>query len=272
MTATGGAPANILVGRDITVTFGGLVALSEVNVQVPEATIVGLIGPNGAGKSTLIGVLSGFIKPQHGSVLMEGTDVTKRRPEQRSRHGLARTFQQPELFAGLTVREHLILSWRVQFDRNRLWSDLVNGQGWMSPAMTESHRVDYILDHLKITSIRDAPVTALPLGLSRLVEVARALAASPKVVLLDEPFSGLDAEESETLAETLCDLATDEGVSFLLVDHDVDIVLARATQVMVLDFGQVIAVGTPAEVRSDDNVRAAYLGDHVGADEKVRGA
>jgi branched-chain amino acid transport system ATP-binding protein len=270
MTPTAGAPANILVGRDISVKFGGLVVLSGVCIEVPEATIVGLIGPNGAGKSTLIGVLSGLIKPEFGSVLMQGTDVTKQRPEQRARHGLARTFQQPELFAGLTVREHLILSWRVQFDRKRLWSDLLNLRGWMTPATTESDRIDYLLDRLKIADISHAPVTALPLGLSRLVEVGRALAASPKVVLLDEPLSGLDAGESETLAGALRDLVADEGVSFLLIDHDVDIVLAQATRVVVLDFGQVIANGSPAEVRSDDCVRAAYLGDAIGVGEGVR--
>jgi branched-chain amino acid transport system ATP-binding protein len=261
----------VLVGHDICVRFGGLVALSEVNIEIPEAAIVGLIGPNGAGKSTLIGVLSGFITPDRGTVLMGGIDITKMRPGQRARHGLARTFQQPELFAGLSVREHLILSWRVQFDHKRMWGDLINARVWRAPTAGENHRIDYLVDRLGLKAIRDAPVTALPLGLSRLVEVARSLAASPKVILLDEPLSGLDADESETLAATLFDLVSDEGVSFLLVDHDVDIVLARSSHVVVLDFGQVIATGPPALVRANEAVRSAYLGDDVGTNTGAHG-
>jgi branched-chain amino acid transport system ATP-binding protein len=256
--------APVLAGEGISVRFGGLKALSGVDIAVPARSIVGLIGPNGAGKSTLINVLSGLQAPTSGRVFIDGADVTSAATQQRARMGLARTFQQPELFAGLSVREHLVLAWRVRFDRSRMWRDLVDGRAWRKPRAEEDRRVDDLIQRLGLGPIGNAPVAALPLGYSRLVEVGRALAGSPKVVLLDEPLSGLDGEESERLAEVLMSLVDDEGVSFLLVDHDVDKVLARSRHVVVLDFGEVITAGTSDEVRTSDLVRAAYLGDDVG--------
>jgi branched-chain amino acid transport system ATP-binding protein len=261
--------APVLTGEGIFVRFGGLQALSNVSVEVPGQAIVGLIGPNGAGKSTLIEVLSGLLAPTTGRVLLDGVDVTSQSAQQRARRGLARTFQQPELFAGLSIREHLMLAWRIRHDRARMWKDLVFGRAWQRPRRDENERVDQLLESLGLTRLGHAPVAALPLGYSRLVEIGRALAASPKVVLLDEPLSGLDGQESEQLAEILYELVGSEGVSFLLVDHDVDIVLERSARVMVLDFGEVITVGTAAEVRSNELVRTAYLGDSADSDKKV---
>jgi branched-chain amino acid transport system ATP-binding protein len=263
------APAPLLSGEGISVRFRGLKALDSVSIEVPRQAIVGLIGPNGAGKSTLIGVLSGLLVPSDGRVILDGVDVTAESAQQRARRGLARTFQQPELFAGLSIREHLMLAWRVRHDRARMWKDLLLGQAWRRPGHEENERVDQLLDSLGLTGLGHAPVAALPLGYSRLVEVGRALAASPKVVLLDEPLSGLDDQESERLAQILYGLVRGEGVSFLLVDHDVDIVLERSARIMVLDLGAVVTVGTAAEVRSDERVRAAYLGDSVASDKKA---
>jgi branched-chain amino acid transport system ATP-binding protein len=255
--------APVLEGRDITVHFGGLTALSNVSVEVPKATIVGLIGPNGAGKSTLLGVLSGLLQPQTGRVFLGGVDVTSLSGYKRARRGLARTFQHPELYSGLSVRGHLSLAWRMRFDRRRLWTDLVDGKAWRAPRSEENGRVDDLLTQLGLQQVADAPVTGLPLGTGRLIEVGRALAASPNVVLLDEPLSGLDKFESERLAALIFDIASDEGVSFLLIDHDVDTVLMRSSTVVVLDFGEVIAVGAPAELRKSEVVRSAYFGDEI---------
>jgi branched-chain amino acid transport system ATP-binding protein len=260
--------APLLAGEGISVRFGGLQALSDVSIEVPRQAIVGLIGPNGAGKSTLIGVLSGLLAPSSGRVSLGGVDVTSESAQARARRGLARTFQQPELFAGLSIREHLMLAWRVRHDRARIWQDLLLGRAWQRPRRDENERVDQLLESLGLARLGHAPVAALPLGYSRLVEIGRALAASPKVVLLDEPLSGLDGQESEQVAEILYGLVGSEGVSFLLVDHDVDTVLERSARVMVLDFGEVITVGTAAEVRSNELVRAAYLGDSVGSDKE----
>lgn len=256
--------APILAARDISVRFGGVSALTEVDIEVAPEAIVGLIGPNGAGKTTLLSVLSGLRRPRGGQVFLEGMDVTDVPAHRRARAGLARTFQLPELFAGLTVREHLSLPWRLRFDRSRLWRDLVNARGWRRPPSSERERVGELLEWLGLTRLAGAPVAGLSLGHSRLVEVGRALAGSPKVVLLDEPLSGLDAAESVHLAMTLHRLVDNEKVSFLLVDHDVDLVLARSTRVFVLDFGELIAHGTSEEIRNNEAVRIAYLGSKVG--------
>jgi ABC-type branched-subunit amino acid transport system ATPase component len=266
MTTTVEAPttAPVLAAENITVRFGGLVALSEVRLEVPANTMVGLIGPNGAGKSTLLGVLSGLIRPQSGRVFLESAEVTGEPVHKRARRGLARTFQQVELFAGLTVGEHLMIAWRNRFHPARQWRDFLDGRAWRGPDPNEWARVDYLLGRLGLQEVSDEPVTGLPLGLCRLVEVGRALASSPKIVLLDEPFSGLDSAESEQLAATLTDLMASEKVAFLLVDHDVNTVLSRASRVIAVDAGRVIAAGTPAQIRADQQVRTAYLGDDVG--------
>jgi branched-chain amino acid transport system ATP-binding protein len=257
--------STVLVGENISVSFGGVKALTDVSIQVPGQSIVGLIGPNGAGKSTLLGVLSGLLRPRQGRVYIEGTDVTRLAAHKRARRGLARTYQLPELYAGLNVRDHLVLAYRLRYERSRMWRDLVDGRGWRRASAAENERVGNLLEWLGLTTLQSSAVAALPLGYSRLVEVGRALAGSPRVVLLDEPLSGLDGKESEALAVTLHDLVQRERVSFLLIDHDVDTVLARSADVVVMEFGRVIARGAPAEIRQSDVVREAYLGDSVDA-------
>jgi branched-chain amino acid transport system ATP-binding protein len=262
-----GTEAPVLEARDVTVRFGGLTALDAVSVEVPPATIVGLVGPNGAGKTTLFGVLSGLLRPQEGDVFLAGQRVTRAAPAKRARLGLARTFQQLELFLGLTVREHVVLGYRVRAQRPRLWTDLLTA-GALHPASAgERERVDRLLDLLGLRAVADTPAAALPLGIARRVEVARALATGPQVVLLDEPSSGLDAAETAQLASALRTVVDEEQVSMLLVEHDVAMVLGLSSQVAVLDFGVRIAYGTPDEIRRDPTVRSAYLGD----DESVSG-
>ena len=251
----------VLAGRSISVRFGGLAALEDVDIEVPSGTIVGLVGPNGAGKTTLFGVLSGLLRPAAGRVELMGADVTNRSPQARARMGMARTFQHLELFHDLTVRQHVVLAYRVRHAYKRLWSDLIDLRGWRRPPVAEDERVDGLVSLLGLEGVAQIPVAALPLGTTRRVEVARALAASTAVLLLDEPSSGLDTRETEQLAQVLRTVVETEGVGILLVEHDVGMVLGLSSMVTVLDFGRCIAVGTPDEIRVDEHVRAAYLGD-----------
>jgi ABC-type branched-subunit amino acid transport system ATPase component len=251
----------LLSASGVSVSFGGLKALSDVSVNVPKGTIIGLVGPNGAGKSTLFGVLSGLLRPNTGRVRLTGTDVTTASAQSRARMGLARTFQQPELFMGLTVREHLVLAYRVRHARSRLWKDIFTGASLRRPGTDEKARVDGLLDLLSLTEVSGHLADALPLGTSRLLEVGRALATSPLVVLLDEPLSGLDVHEAERLAAALRRTVSEEKVSLLLVEHDVGMVLSLSNHIYVLDFGVLIAEGPPEQIRVDPQVRAAYLGD-----------
>jgi ABC-type branched-subunit amino acid transport system ATPase component len=250
-----------LEATGVTVRFGGLVALNDVGIKVPPATIVGLVGPNGAGKTTLFHVISGLLRPARGTVTLGGRDVTGSTPQRRARYGLARTFQQLELFTSLTVRDHIVLAFRVRHQRARLWRDLLDGRALRPPSRAERERVDQLITLLGLETVAKTPVAALPLGTSRRVEVVRALATSPSVLLLDEPSSGLDAHETHQLAAALRQVVADEGVSILLVEHDVAMVLGLSSRVSVLDFGVLIAEGTPDEVRKNPAVQAAYLGD-----------
>jgi ABC-type branched-subunit amino acid transport system ATPase component len=250
-----------LAADRVTVCFGGLVALNDVSVEVAPGTITGLVGPNGAGKSTLFGVLSGLRHPDAGAVRLAGVDVTGRTPQARARMGLARSFQQPELFPLLTVREHLVLAYRSRHARSRLWQDLFLAGSLRPPSAGETARVGALLELLSLTDVAGQPAAVLPLGTSRILEVGRALAISPSVLLLDEPLSGLDVGEAGRLAAALRHVVDHEGVAMLLVEHDVAMVLSLSSFIYVLDFGAVIAGGTPEDIRADARVRAAYLGD-----------
>lgn len=257
------AQAPALVAKAITVRFGGLMALSDVSLEIEPGTIAGLVGPNGAGKSTLLAVLSGLLRPNAGQVWLRGQDVTRASARARATRGLARTFQQPELFLGLTVREHLVLAYRARVARNRLWRDMLDPRCLFPPSPAENERVDGLLEALRLTKVAKAPVAALPLGIVRLVEVGRALASDPHVLLLDEPLSGLDMKASENLLAVFRGIVeqNDHGLSLIIVEHDVAAVLALSNTVFVLDFGEQIAAGSPEHIRSDPAVRAAYLGD-----------
>ncbi len=261
-TAGGAGPA-ALSADGITVRFGGLAALSDVSLDVRRGSIVGLVGPNGAGKSTLLAVLSGLRSPNAGRVHLQGDDVSDMSARHRASRGLARTFQQPELFMGLTVREHLVLAYRARVAPHRMWRDMLDPRALVRTAVGETDKVDGLLELLHLTHVAKAPVAALPLGVIRLVEVGRALASQPRVLLLDEPLSGLDLHGSENLVTVFGEIVeqSDDGLSLVIVEHDVAAVLALSDSVVVLDFGERIAMGTPEEVRSDPAVRTAYLGD-----------
>jgi ABC-type branched-subunit amino acid transport system ATPase component len=235
-----------LVVKDVSVRFGGLQALDFVSLEVVPGEIHGLIGPNGAGKTTLFNVITGLQRPTHGSVQLGDRDVTKAKPHQRSQLGLGRTFQRLELFGSLSARENVQMAAEVQ--RHKLASG-------RNPA----DEAEYQLGRVGILDIADEPTDSLPTGLARLVETARALATSPSVLLLDEPSSGLNAEETHALGQVLEQLAS-EGMGVLLVEHDMALVMAICARVDVLDNGQMIAHGDPASVQANPLVQEAYLG------------
>ena len=253
--------ALLLEAEGVTVRFGGVVALDTVSLAVPPNALIGLVGPNGAGKTTLFGVLSGLLRPKAGTVRMDGDDVTSRSPQYRARRGLSRTFQRLELFSELTVREHLVVARRVKKKKQRFFVDLT-GFG-ERPVAGEAEAVDATLELLGLTDVAEQPATAVPLGTGRLVEVGRALAGEPTVVLLDEPSSGLDEHETAQLAEALRRVRAERGTSFVLVEHNVDLVLELSDRVTVLDFGKVLTEGTPEEIRNSPEVQAAYFGAPV---------
>ncbi len=258
--------AAAMAATDVSVRFGGLTALSEVSIEVAPGRIAGLVGPNGAGKSTLLGVLSGLLRPNAGRVWLGGEDVTGASARARAGRGLARTFQQPELFMGLTVREHLVLAHRARVSRVRLWRDMFDPHALLPSSKEENDHIDGLLEMLLLTRVAHAPVAALPLGVARLVEVGRALASKPHVLLLDEPLSGLDMKASENLLGVFRQIVeqNDHPLSLVIVEHDVAAVLSLSHVVFVLDFGERIAAGSPEEIRNDPAVRAAYLGDSQG--------
>jgi branched-chain amino acid transport system ATP-binding protein len=227
----------------VSVSFGGRRALDAVSLAAEAGRVTGLIGPNGAGKSTLFDVVSGLRRPLTGRVLLDGHDVTREGPARRARRGLSRTFQHLELFGRLTVRDNLLVAAEL-------------GPGRRHAART----ADRVLARLELTGQADVPADALPTGAARLVEVARALVLEPKVLLLDEPAAGQDAEETGRFADLLRSLAED-GTAVLLVEHDMSLVMSVCDEVHVLDLGTVVASGPPARIRHDKAVLAAYLGE-----------
>jgi branched-chain amino acid transport system ATP-binding protein len=259
----GSAGGARLACAGVTVMFGGLVAVKDVDLAVPPAAIVGLVGPNGAGKTTLFAVLSGLLRPARGTVWLEDEEVTDLRPQARAARGLARTFQHPELFTDLTVRDHLVLAYRAKNERRRVWSDLLTMGSLRPAAPDERSTVDELVELLGLGAAARRPALGLPLGVARLLELGRALAASPTVLLLDEPSSGLDSSETEQFETTLRRVCSERGISVLLVEHDVELVMRISSAVYVLDFGVMISHGSPQEVRADPLVRAAYLGEEL---------
>jgi branched-chain amino acid transport system ATP-binding protein len=232
--------------EEVSVHFGGLLAVDDASLSVPAGCVTGLIGPNGAGKTTLFNVITGLQAPSRGRVLLEQADVTRRRPYRRARLGIARTFQRLEAFGSLTARENVL----VALEMRRRWATSTYDPGKVA---------DELLERVGITRVAETRVDSLPTGSARLVELARALATEPKVLLLDEPSSGLDEQETDALGVLLHEL-TSGGLAVLLVEHDMPLVMEACSHISVLDFGRVIAQGTPSEIQADPSVQRAYLG------------
>jgi branched-chain amino acid transport system ATP-binding protein len=240
----------LLETRGVTVRFGGNVAVDDVTIGVDPGVVTGLIGPNGAGKTTLFNVITGLQKPARGRVLLGGDDITGLAPYKRAQKGLARTFQRLELFISLSVRDNI-----------RVAGDVRNSS--RHGRIGVDAETDRIIELTGLTDVADRDVSDIPTGRARVVEVARALMTQPSVVLLDEPASGQTEQETEAFGELLRRLAAD-GLAICLVEHDVGLVMQVCSTITVLDYGAVIARGTPEEVRDDPAVIDAYLGTPEG--------
>jgi branched-chain amino acid transport system ATP-binding protein len=236
----------LLEASGVTVRFGGITAVDDANIDAEAGTITGLIGPNGAGKTTLFNVITGLQPPTRGKIQFRGNDVTKASPNSRARAGMGRTFQRLEAFGSLTVRENVLVAREIYM-------------GVKIFGRKQDSMVDELLERVGVTRYANQRADSVPTGTARLVEMARALAIEPRLLLLDEPSSGLDEAETEHFGQLLRALALD-GTAVLMVEHDMELVMGVCDVIHVLEFGKVIASGTAAEIRVNRKVQAAYLG------------
>ncbi len=252
-------PVPLLEVSDVTLRFGGINTLTTVGFEVSAGELFAIIGPNGAGKTAIFNCLNGVYRPQTGSIVLDGVELVGRRPSAIAARGLARTFQNLALFTNLDVIDNLMLG------RHHLMrTGFLSGTVWVGRAKREEvmHRrpCEEIAELLMIDAYRGMPVATLPYGVQKRVELGRALAMDPKLLLLDEPVAGMNVEETEAMARTILQLRAELGLTMILVEHDMHLVMELADRVLALNFGEVAAVGSPAAIQSDPSVIAAYLG------------
>lgn len=251
------APDPLLEVSAVSMRFGGLQALNDISLTVDTGEAVGIVGPNGAGKTTLFNCVCGTLRPSAGRVSFDGAAIDHLAPYRRARLGIRRTFQRVEVFPEMSVRDHVVVAERARRGDGRLWKDLLNRGG---PRPEELAQAEAVLELVGLGDLKSTPVAALSLGHCRLVELARALAGEPRLLLADEPSSGLDIQETNHLADVLRRVGRERNMAVLLVEHDLPMVARTVDRVMVLDFGEQIASGTLDEVLADPAVRRAYLG------------
>lgn len=253
------SPAPVLACLGLERRFGGLVALTGVDLRIERAEIFGLVGPNGSGKTTLVNAITGFYPPQKGKILLHGTDITGLPPHKVARLKVARTFQNLALFNGMTVLDNILLGRHVHLNPSVLKTALY---WWMGQKDEVAHRlmVEETIEFLQLQGVRDEFVETLPIGLKKRVELARALVAEPDCLILDEPMAGMNQEEKEYMARFVLDARDERGITVLLIEHHMDVVLGICDRIMALNYGEVIGTGLPRDVVANPRVIEAYLG------------
>jgi branched-chain amino acid transport system ATP-binding protein len=252
---------HLLEVRDVSLRFGGVRALSDVSFAVDKGELFSIIGPNGAGKTSMLNCVSGRYRPTSGEILYRGESLLKRSINDRAKIGIGRTFQNLALFAHMSVLDNILVG-RHHLMKNNVLTGMAY---WLSGAqreeLRERRRVEEIIDFLEIQHVRNAPAGTLSYGLRKRVELARAVAIEPELILLDEPMAGMNLEEKEDMARYILELNQEFGITIVMIEHDMGVVMDLSDRVIVLDFGKVIAAGTPAEVLENEHVKRAYLGE-----------
>jgi branched-chain amino acid transport system ATP-binding protein len=253
--------ARLLDIRNVSLRFAGVRALTDVSFHVDPGELFSIIGPNGAGKTSIVNCISGRYRPQEGSIHFEGRDITRARTRDRAKLGIGRTFQNLALFHHMSVLDNILVGRHHLLKSNVLTGSLY----WLTGARTEEldqrRRVEEIIDFLDLQAVRKAQAGTLPYGLRKRVELARAMAIEPKLILLDEPMAGMNLEEKEDMARYVVDLNAEFGMTVIMIEHDMGVVMDISHRVMVLDFGKKIAEGVPEQVLADPHVKRAYLGE-----------
>ena len=250
----------VLTADRITLAFGGVTALNQISVNIRQHEILAIIGPNGAGKTSMLNVINGFYHPQSGTITWKGETRRRMRPYHAATQGIARTFQNVALFRGMTTLDNIMTGRLLQMHRNSLWQAIHFGPAEKEELAHRAH-VERIIDFLEIQWIRKTPVGRLPYGLQKRVELGRALAMEPELLLLDEPMAGMTVEEKEDMCRFILDINDEFGTTIALIEHDMGVVMDISDRVIVLDYGRKIADGPPDEVRASPEVIAAYLGE-----------